>query len=813
MKIRYLARSGLLLCILAAACDRAPLATTPVPPSEPASLAQLECTVTVRTGALECVAPAPRLGGASGLIVGGPNGKYVHLVASGHTYSESDSVFSINVTVQNLVFQPLGAVNDGTADDAGVRVAFVEEPVATVMSPVGAPAEPVELVNAQRGMITGGNQAFFQYAGLLRSNAISESAQWRFKMPPAVDRFVFSVIVAAVVPHPQGVVRVTPAADTLAAAQTVPLSHQVIDAVGNAVADQDVTWSTSDPAVATVDAGGVVTGVGAGTAVITATQGARSGMATVAVCPSLALGTVFVAEMPAGSSFCLAGAPAAAGEYVIIPVNMDASPVSLGITGAGIVAASGAPTPALLPGGGQALRAAARLVPDDAWEARLRRLERSVPRQPASGSRIPGPRMAVTPGVPSVGALMSLNVETDNACSTNDLRTGRVVAVGNHVIVLADTMNPAGGLTAGDYAAIADSFDAHIHPVVTGAFGTPSDRDGNGRVIAFYTRAVNELTPPGSSAYVGGFFFARDLFPTPSFSCPTSNQGEMFYMLAADPAGAVNGNVRTASFVRGVTLGTLAHEYQHLVNASRRVLVNTPWNGHLEETWLDEGLAHVAEELVFYERAGLAPGGNVDVGALVGDPLVQAAFFKYGDANFARLRQWLLAPQSSGPFAAGDALATRGAAWAFLRYAADRRGGTQSTFWSALVNTGNTGRANLQAVLGTDPLPWFRDFTAATYADDAFGGTAPPAAYQQPSWDFRGIYSVLDYTGDGVADGYPLAVRSPTNGVTDSFTLAGGGAAVYARVGVPAGAFAGVTVRSGSDAPGATVRVAVVRRK
>jgi hypothetical protein len=128
------------------------------------------------------------------------------------------------------------------------------------------------------------------------------------------------------------------------------------------------------------------------------------------------------------------------------------------------------------------------------------------------------------------------------------------------------------------------------------------------------------------------------------------------------------------------------------------------------------------------------------------------------------------------------------------------------------VNTGSTGLDNLQAALGTDPLPWYRDFAAALYADDAGIGAATP--YTLPSWNYREIYTNLDYDpGPSCSCAYPLAPRNPANGVTDSFTLTGGGAAVYARMGVPASAFAGVTVQSGSAAPGSTVRVAVIRRK
>jgi hypothetical protein len=802
------ALAGLSLLIALSAChDGEPLSPGPAP-KDPVQLARLECTVTVASGAMACASLAPDPGGAQGLIVGN-QGEYVFLEASNHTFTGGDNVFSIDVTVQNLLGQALGTTDGVTLDSLGVRVFFYQEPVASDGS-----GRSVAVINhTGTDFFTSANQKYFQYDELLSSSETSDPLSWEFSVDPLLTTFRFQVLVSAAVQFPDGYVEVTPPADTVEAGGTVALSHTVRTAFGEAMGDQSVTWGTSDAGVATVNASGLVTAVAPGTAVITAAQGALSGTATIAVCPDLALGQAYVvADLNATPSLCLSD-----GEYTLTAVNTSSTDsTAVGVTGAGIVAVSGPPSPLRLPGAPRMSRAAGP-APDYGFEARLRRMERTevAGRVSAGGAprRGPGaPRFAITPGVPAVGALMSLNVETDNSCSTNDLRTGRVVAVGTNVIVMADTLNPSGGFTAADYAAIADSFDVRVHPTITGAFGTPSNRDGNGRVIAFYTRAVNELTPPGSSSFVGGFFFSRDLLS--AGSCPTSNEGEMFYMLVPDPSGEVNGNIRLLSTVRESTLGTLAHEYEHLINASRRMLVNTPWNGQLETVWLDEGLAHVAEELMFYQGSGTAPGMDLDL-ADVSPPAVQTPFFKYAEANFGRLWQWLLAPEGNGPFEGNDdGLATRGAAWAFLRYAADRRGGSQTAFWSSLVNTGNTGLANLQAVLGTDPLPWFRDFSGAMYADNAFDPVSPPVNFRQPSWNFRSLYAALDYDpGPPCSCAYELNDRNPANGVTDNFVLIPGGGTAYLRMGVPTSAFAGVTVQSGGSAPPSTIRLVVIRRE
>jgi Bacterial Ig-like domain (group 2) len=810
----------LLACALAlalAACaDRGGAPLLPPPPGAPAELAALSCRADVRGGTVRC-ADATGVAGANGLIIGGQH-TYVEVTAENPEYD--GEIFRFDVSIGNLIPQPLGTTDGTTPSGTGVRIFFHEGPTVTAGEGIIFVGNPTDVAT-----FTGQDQPYFEYSGadlgadsILSQNETSSSKGWEIAVQNGIETFDFVLLVSADVPFPNGWVDLTPPADTLSEGGTQPLSATVRTRTGVPVPGAAVTWATSDAAVATVDASGVVTAVAPGTATITATSGARSGSASIAVCPSLAVGGVETFDMPAGSSLCLGGGA----EYTVVPVNVaEAGSVSLAVTGAGIVPVSGAPSPVRVPLASRlsaAFRARGALRPDDAFETRLRRREQAAAARIRAGGGLSarrsaapprGPGRAITPGIPAVGALMTLNVETDNVCGSPDPRTGRVVAVGTHVIVIADTLNPSGGLTAADYAAIADSFDAQIFPTVTGAFGAPADIDGNDRVIAFYTSAVNALTPPGSSAYIGGFFFARDLYT--AAQCPSSNVGEMFYMLAADPAGTVNGNERDADFVEGVTLGTLAHEFQHLVNASRRMYVNTPWNGSFEEVWLNEGLSHVAEELMFYQGAGVAPLANLDMADVFDGGQRQAAFFKYADSNYGRLRQWLLSPDASGPFQDDDDLATRGASWAFLRYAADRVGASQDAFWSALVNTQERGLANVQVVLATDPLPWYRDFAAAMYADDA-GGT-PAAIYTQPSWNFRDLYAGIDYTGDGVGEGYQLAVRDPANGVADSFTLVEGGAAAYLRMGVSPGAFAGVTVLSGGAAPASTVRLAVIRRE
>ena len=65
--------------------------------------------------------------------------------------------------------------------------------------------------------------------------------------------------------------------------QKVQLTAVAYDAAQNVLADRAIIWSSSNVGVATVDASGMLTGVGAGVATITATSEGKSASATINV--------------------------------------------------------------------------------------------------------------------------------------------------------------------------------------------------------------------------------------------------------------------------------------------------------------------------------------------------------------------------------------------------------------------------------------------------------------------------------------------------------------------------------------------------
>ncbi|HVH13746.1 MAG TPA: hypothetical protein VM759_11870, partial [Longimicrobium sp.] len=227
----------------------------------------------------------------------------------------------------------------------------------------------------------------------------------------------------------------------------------------------------------------------------------------------------------------------------------------------------------------------------------------------------------------------------------------------------------------------------------------------------------------------------------------------------------------------------------------------TFWN---EETWLNEGLSHIAEEVMFYHVSGLAPRQNLDSDRIDASARVRNAYFGYMDQNIRRYQRFLEDHEIQSPYdaTAGDDndLATRGASWAFLRYAADRRAGSDTQFWRELVEDDVTGFANLQRALGTDPRPIVRDWTTAVFADDVVPNL--DARFQQPSWQFRTFFAL-----------WPATTRNLAAG-GDAVMMLKSGSGAFVRFGVLPAQTASITARrSGGEPLPSQIYVTIVRTK
>ena len=557
------------------------------------------------------------------------------------------------------------------------------------------------------------------------------------------------------------------------------------------------------------------------TTTIQATAGSVTRSATVVVLPppcragvsaaTLAVGEVAIFSGPTASEFCLQGTASGA-EFIAVPFYSDFSGALLRLsisTAETTTAVANRIVPGLNllkePEGPPLQR-------DEVFEAELRarsarELTRLMPmaRLAAPSNRGLSGKMTAAP---QVGDLMKLNTNSSSACTNATIRTGRVVAIGNRAIVVADTANPANGFTSDDYRYFASGFDTLVYPTDTANFGMPTDEDGNQHVILFFTRAVNELTPPAQNFYVGGFFFNRDLFPVTTVGstegCATSNFAELMYLLVPDPAGVVNQNVRSVDFVKGITLGTLAHELQHLINSGRHLYINGSSN--FEDAFLDEGLSHVAEELVFFKASGLAPGQDIGYGSIESAPKVLDAFNTFEAANFRRFREFLTDPLTNSPYASNASLATRGAIWSFLRYSADRLGTPEAALWFKLANppSGIHGVSNISAAITTDLSGWVRDWSMANFADDFISGA--PRIDTHPSWDIHSVIAALNRSS------WALNTQ-PIDAMSITSVAIGDGSAAYLRFGVRAGEIGGGRITARAAPVPSSFTLSVIRTK
>ena len=343
----------------------------------------------------------------------------------------------------------------------------------------------------------------------------------------------------------------------------------------------------------------------------------------------------------------------------------------------------------------------------------------------------PTPPRAAPAGV-SVGTERRFRVCSKLECQAiEDFPEVRAEAkyVGEHAIIYVDNASPAGGLNDTDLNALGELFDQDLYPTATSAFGSESDIDGNGRAIILLTPVVNGLTPRQqcSTAIITGFFFSIDLDPIFEGDA-RSNEGEVFYAVTADPSGS-QGCPLPASKIRQIVPVTFIHEFQHMISYHQHVLVR---GGEIEETWLNEGMSHLAEEL---GGRRLLAAGDAD------------AFSRFVTGSLTNGYRYLENPLGSELLISGGpgTLAERGAGWLFVRWLADQYGDGAVRL---LSESDRVGTQNIEAATGET---WERLVTRwfmANFVSDYPGLTVPPFL-EYSSWDLRATYAALNTNDPG----------------------------------------------------------------
>src|SRR2546425_6362452 len=293
-----LARMKLPLAVAAAAfaaCEQPVRITDPTPPnSSVVQVVIVPDTVTLnpyqtrqflaygRTQAGDSVAVAVRWSASGGAITA--DGSYSADTIAGD--------YLVTATVQATSTAPTAAASGTTqvsgssgVKNRGLLAQVVETPSTTSVS-VGRTAQ------------------FSAYGKTKNGDSVAVSVTWSSTTPasattsprglmtgraagsatiPATSQNRSGTATAIVTNVPVASVTVSPATGALTVGATSQLTATPTDANGTALTGRAVTWATNNAAVATVSASGLVTGVAAGSATLTATSEGQSGTSVLTV--------------------------------------------------------------------------------------------------------------------------------------------------------------------------------------------------------------------------------------------------------------------------------------------------------------------------------------------------------------------------------------------------------------------------------------------------------------------------------------------------------------------------------------------------
>jgi hypothetical protein len=252
-------------------------------------------------------------------------------------------------------------------------------------------------------------------------------------------------------------------------------------------------------------------------------------------------------------------------------------------------------------------------------------------------------------------------------------------------------------------------------------------------VIVLLTQRVNALSPNcnNTGRVILGYFFGADLLPRTSAN-PGSNEAEVFYGLVQDPTSASCDISREEA--TGRLPATFIHEFQHMISFNQHVLLR---GGTTEDTWLNEGLSHFAEELGGRQVPDAeCPNSNSCAEEFLGQgDLFNALAYLASPEDF-----FLIEPGSSN-----GRLEERGANWLFVRWLVDHFAVDSvfgADFTTRLVATNLVGAANVEMQTGVTFSTLVPEWQLSNYLDDLPGFDQPAARLRYKSWNFRAVAGV-----------------------------------------------------------------------
>lgn len=375
-----------------------------------------------------------------------------------------------------------------------------------------------------------------------------------------------------------------------------------------------------------------------------------------------------------------------------------------------------------------------------------------------AGSIMRGVNFSLAPGsvsrqtAPATGSVRAFHVLSSfSATSTWKTVGARLAYIGNSVLLYIDTTRTTGALTTAQEQQFGAYVDGTLYALDTAAFGGPSDVDGNGHVIMLMSPVVNADSPKATCAtngYVAGFFNEQDF---DGASDPNSNQGEIFYAIAPDSAGAFSCRHTAADVMFGVP-GTFMHELQHLIYYSQHVVLG---GGAPGASWMDEGLSIAAEELgsLYYEKRCPPPQCRTNPAQLFPDSAQGfVSDFIYDSYEYA------LVPDTASITLSDDSMdgfSWRGGAWMFMRYLADQYG---TGIWKQFERGSPSGATAIANATGQPFGTVYSTFGMALETDSLPGlaRNTAPAVDRFTTRNMKQLWARLFATSGGTSD-IPMA--------------------------------------------------------
>lgn len=267
----------------------------------------------------------------------------------------------------------------------------------------------------------------------------------------------------------------------------------------------------------------------------------------------------------------------------------------------------------------------------------------------------------------------------------------KAVAVGQRVRIWLDSQMTSNDLAAGLMDQLVAEFDRGVVAEMEHRVRRVSDVDGDGRFSVLVTPWLSRLRGGAVSlnGFVRGSDFQKDQLP------PFSNQADCLYL---------NSNLKPGPELQAL----LAHEFTHVLVCDSKAAV-----GQVEDDWVNEGLAHLAESSFSTSLANL----DHRIGRFQND----TSRFPLIVENYHRSGLW----RNHG---------CRGAVWSFFEWLQRKELGVGNRqFFSRLIQSRHAGVAAIESVTDEAFDDLFREWSV-----NCFRTRNPKKSSPQSTWQLNG---------------------------------------------------------------------------